>query len=109
MFLDIDHRLTRDPTSDRAAATHAGQAHFAGTGPQGRTCRECKFWITVSAGVSHAYYAGAARHGRTLKPHPCKLFRKFTGKPGTPVPYNAGACKYFEPSDNPPPIYPKRR
>jgi len=26
------------------AETFLGQAHIAGTGPEGRTCRECRFW-----------------------------------------------------------------
>lgn len=26
------------------ADTYLGQAHIAGTGPEGRTCRECRFW-----------------------------------------------------------------
>ena len=26
------------------ADTYLGQAHIAGTGPEGKTCRECRFW-----------------------------------------------------------------
>jgi hypothetical protein len=42
-LLFSEHMTAKDvhrPIAD----TYLGQAHIAGTGPEGRTCRECRFW-----------------------------------------------------------------
>lgn len=38
-----DH-LTASPVDAFARASYPGMAHFAGTGPRGKTCRECLFF-----------------------------------------------------------------
>jgi hypothetical protein len=105
MLLDLDPHLTRDPLTANASITHAGMAHFAATGPQGKTCRECKLWQLLK-GIFAAYYSSK---GKTLKPHPCQKFQQLTGKRGPCVPHNSCACKYFEQRESPPAIFDPRR
>ena len=95
--LDYDNKLTRDENiASRIAITHKGMAHFAGTGPKGRTCRECINWLGGD------YYRSG---GRLLKPASCAEFkRRMNGKEGPKVPHNASACNCFAPSENPPKI-----
>ena len=63
--------LKRLPFDDGIAKTFLGQAHIAGTGPDGMTCRECTFWHslrtvkTTGGGCgSGALPARAQREGR---------------------------------------------
>ncbi|ACL60615.1 hypothetical protein [Methylobacterium nodulans] len=73
------------PVAQLAARTHKGQAHFAGTGPAGKQCRQCARWMFV----------GQWRHGPA--PSPCGKYRELMRQKGKPVPYGAAACKFFEP------------
>jgi hypothetical protein len=73
------------------STTHAGQAHWANSGPFGAVCGECAF-----LGYSRQHFnkngdpVGATRHGG------CEKFRELTGTHGPVVPAHAAACKYFE-------------
>lgn len=69
----------------------AGMAHFAGTGPDDKTCRECQFWR------SEGWSAGGP-----LKAGACAKFRQMMQKPGPKVPHSASACKYFDENPMPP-------
>jgi hypothetical protein len=97
MTLYRDHisgKLTRpDPALDAAArVTFPGQAHFACTGPQGRTCRECLNW-------QHGawdYHSKIGKHHGLIKPATCAKYQMITQKVGAKIPDDAGACKYFE-------------
>lgn len=100
LFYDDDNHLTKDRLSPLASRTHRGMAHFAGTGPRGKTCRECKYWAACNG-----YYAKSSRHGDTLKPSPCLQFRKLTGGEGPGIPGSAPACKYFDPAKDPAPLF----
>ena len=102
MRLDLDEHLTADKNTSKALITHKGMAHFAGTGPTDKSCREC--WNWKISGLSHAYYSKHGKHGPTLKDHPCQKFRALTGSKGPDVPHESIACKYFESSDTPPSI-----
>lgn len=81
------------------ARTRLGQAHFAGSGPPGKTCRECAYF-----GVS-----GYSESTRILKDGPCKKFVEIShetqrsGKAPT-FPHTALACKYFKAAEVPAPI-----
>lgn len=92
--------LARDEWDSRFQQTHVGQVHFAGTGPKGRTCRECKFYGQNAKRWPDYYEAGASRdqlmQATCGKPMPGKVRRKF--------PHSALACSLFEPIDNPPPV-----
>ncbi len=81
-----------------ARLSHPGQAHFAGTGPQGKTCRECVHWNAPRSYFD--YYSKGSKHGQVLKPQKCaKYFRLMNGSFGDNVPHEAPSCKYFEQSE----------
>jgi hypothetical protein len=95
LFRDpLSDKLTQpDPTTTRMArATFTGMAHFAGTGPEGMSCRQCLHW-------DHREYDYHSKNGKyhgLIKAASCKKFKAMTNKQGDPVPDNADACKYFE-------------
>lgn len=88
--------------------THLGQAHLAGTGPAGKTCRECRFFGLVDTKnggglVSPGYYAKSSKElANTLKngkcgaPMPHKANRRF--------PHYAKSCRLFEQAASPFPV-----
>jgi hypothetical protein len=105
MLLDLNQHLARDPATDRALITHRGQAHFGGTGPKGKTCRECVHWCTFP-GTRPDYYG--AQKGREIKDQSCREFKRLTQRVGPAVPPDAPACKFFTLTESPPPIFEKR-
>lgn len=78
-----------------------GMAHFAGTGPRGLTCRECRHWHHES----FAYYARTGKWGGLIKPALCAKYKALTGKQGAAVPNDAASCRHFVINDKPPPRY----
>lgn len=86
--LAIDPHLTQaHPNHWEIADSYPGMAHFAGTGPKGRRCRDCAFW----AGGENT----KASRPR-VKAAPCAKFRHLTRAAGKPVPARAWSCKYFQ-------------
>jgi hypothetical protein len=83
-------KLHRDDTDLLATRTHMGQAHFAGTGPSGKTCRECVYYD--GKGRALLYY----RVDGTLKAGYCHY--NIPGKASGRFPHYAAACKMFEQS-----------
>lgn len=86
-----DH-LTPAPVDDLARASYAGMAHFAGTGPAGKTCRECAFW----AHGPYDYRAKVGKYRGLIEPATCNKYRRITTRTGSKVPDDAMACRYFE-------------
>ena len=88
-------------TTKQVNSSYDGMAHFAGTGPAGRTCRECVFWAR-QGGVKTSF----ARLGGELLPRRCRKFRKLTmGRVvNTGVPHQAEACRHFEANQCAPPV-----
>jgi len=85
------------PTQHQVDLTHDGQAHWAGTGPANKTCRECAHFC-----ADRRYSAASVSHAKgELTPAPCRLYRRRTGRLRN-IPHRAVACKYFEQNDNPP-------
>lgn len=80
--------------------THPGQAFWAGTGPQGKTCRACMHWACDGYLIS----SGLLKTARCIK------YRALMhGADGCSIPHYAKACKYFEETDTVPPLEnPKR-
>jgi hypothetical protein len=100
-----DRHLTEDRIGCMSTRTYCGQAYFAGSGPAGKTCRECACWAPPAGLAKHAYAAGT----RQLKPCRCRKYTWLTGgRSGGDIPHGALACRYFEPSDSPPPPFAKR-
>jgi hypothetical protein len=79
-------------TSDAQRLTEPGMAHFAGTGPDGATCGQCKFrgyWRERMNGSG--FPIGGSRS------QACAKFHSLTGGHGPAINKNLRACKYFEP------------
>jgi hypothetical protein len=95
LFRDaISGHLTSGPCDRMARATHPGMAHFAGTGPQFKTCRDCAHW-------DHGpqdYHPKRGKFGGLIKPAPCRKYRAVANINGDKVPDDAAACKHFSPA-----------
>lgn len=100
---EIQGHLTSAPFDKNARLTYPGQAHFAETGPSGRTCRECVFY-KHSPGD---YYARNGKHRGLIQPAPCRKFQQLTRSEGPAIPDHALSCKYFEENPEPPSRYMK--
>lgn len=116
--------LTSAPYDAAIRATFLGQAHIAGTGPEGKTCRECIFWHAwTRVKVGNEYETRPAppsyfsfRH----VDHPGELKRArcnfpIINKAKRSIPHHASACSKFDPAEaplpaklDPPPAKPKR-
>lgn len=91
------------PEHERIGQTYLGQAHIAGTGPEGKTCRECRWFGPpgYSGGVELGIYA-SCRGGGRLRPQKCN--KPIANKASDRIPYDAKACRLFEQRDVPMPI-----
>ncbi len=89
------------------AATMPGMAHFALTGPEGKTCRECFFWQPQPRAPDFEPPILRNSGKRT-----CRQYKNLMrGKSGNAVPHDAPACRYFEQEKRllPTPLYPLKR
>lgn len=108
--INVSPRLKDDGSHAAIAATHLGQAHLAGTGPQGKTCSDCAFWhlwkrVKVDGVLQvtkadpgnfsdkHEKTPGARKDALCNKPILNKARRK--------VPPHASACRFFTPRNAP--------
>jgi len=74
-----------------------GMAHFAGTGPRGKTCGHCTYW-------GYSKESGRGRENKEtdeiykpMKSHKgCKKYFLITGKHGPAIKAALLSCKYFE-------------
>lgn len=79
--------------------TAEGMAHWAATGPERTTCRQCSHWN------HEGYYsAGKKIGGNALKPGVCSKYAALTRRKGKKIPHATPSCKYFEQSDRAPTI-----
>lgn len=70
-----------------------GMAHWSGTGPRDKTCRECTRWLA----------RGYSKEGAILDA-PCAKYKDMTGRAGARVPARTTSCQFFDQSPNPPAI-----
>lgn len=98
---DFDHPI-RD--------TYLGQAHIAGTGPVGKTCRECIHWHQwkFSKAADEFIPAPPGYFSKRHKVHPLEpkkayCNRPMLNKPKRLIPHTAKACRLFEASEKPMP------
>lgn len=96
---DFDHPIRE---------TYLGQAHIAGTGPEGKTCRECTHWhkwkYSKSANgyvpVSSGYFS--KKHKTTpLEPKKAYCNRPILNKAKRLIPHAAKSCRLFELANDP--------
>jgi hypothetical protein len=73
-------------------ATYAGQAHWAGSGPVGKTCGQCAF-----LGYFKQHYSASGDLVGSERTRGCKRYHELTGIHGPAVPAVASACRHFEP------------
>lgn len=70
--------------------SYPGMAHTAGSGPEGKSCRQCARW-----GEYGVEYFSDGR----IKPHACQRFVNMMGHSlkGVPprIPHHALACRFF--------------
>lgn len=99
LFKDsLSDHLTASPVDTLARISHPGMAHFAGTGPHGKTCRECLFWKHGP----HDYRAKNGKYRGLIEPATCGKYRAITLNEGAKIPDDATACKYFDENSEPP-------
>lgn len=74
---------------DQYRVTAPGQAHFAGTGPSGMNCRQCRHWGSRMKDLP----------GPQVQRAQCGKYIELTkDAKGPPVPARALACQHFEPN-----------
>jgi hypothetical protein len=96
MIMRTPHLTTgHDPTlTAQIAKARPGMAHWAGSGPFGRTCGDCGY-LGYQQQIQNAIGVVVA----TKQRHGCAKFLALTGRHGANVPRNTEACRYFEPRD----------
>lgn len=98
LFKEAQLHLTEAPVDRFARASYPGMAHFAGTGPRLKTCRECLFY-------AHDKYDYRSKNGKLrglILPASCKKYKQITQQTGDKIPDDAQACKYFDQNPTPP-------
>lgn len=99
---DFDHPIRE---------TFLGQAHIAGTGPEGKTCRECRFWGRKATRKSpegktqeylkHPGYYGKRHQYLALEAKKASCTKPVLNKAKRLIPHSAKSCRLFEPATNP--------
>ena len=79
----VDQHLHAAGFEDRIAETYLGQAHFAGSGPDGTACRNCQHWQREEEDFDRA----KAREAYCEYPIPGKRRRM--------IPASAGSCRFY--------------
>ena len=96
-----DEHMTHDPAHKMISQTYKGQAHNAGTGPKGKTCRECVFFgIDKALEFDHFGHRADCHNPGQLKEARCH--KPWTGVRQQLFPHTALACTHFEQNENPP-------
>jgi hypothetical protein len=96
----ISDHMTAAPHDRTARMSYPGQAHFGGTGPALKTCRECRHW----GDGKPDYHSRTGKYHGLIRPAPCAKFRALMHEIGGKVPDDAPSCRYFEQAD----VVPKR-
>jgi len=93
MIMRTPHLTTGyDPTlTAQIAKTRPGMAHWAASGPLGRTCAECAY-LGYQQQVQNAIGVVVA----TKQRYGCAKFLALTGRHGAIVPQSTEACRHFE-------------
>jgi hypothetical protein len=83
-------------------ATQPGMAHWAGSGPPLKTCRECVFF------ENNGFYARNGKHRGALQPGRCKKYQAMMqGRAGNKIDHWLSSCKYYKANENPPAMFDK--
>lgn len=104
----LRHGLHHDYSAEQRAmigGTAAGMAHWAGTGPVGKTCRECEFLYGVTAFGAERY---PPRDAGELRARRCHKRTLLSGVEGEPIHPSSSACRYFVENPKPPAMHARR-
>lgn len=83
----------------RGARTYPGMAHWGGSGPNEKTCRECVHFL------SPGYFeASNARTPNRLKDGRCGKYKAMMSEEGAAFPPDASACRFFSENPSAPPL-----
>ena len=103
---DQQTKMFDDETERGLRITPRGMAHWSGTGPEGKTCRECAHYTNegryTSSNKRHA--TGQLKPGlcrETMRMQKAQEMTKRSTKPPK-FPWHMSACKRFEQHPNPP-------
>jgi hypothetical protein len=95
--------------SNQLQKTYPGMAHLAGTGPSGKTCRECAMWgmpSHVEGGPPlyryRPFHAGGELCGRRCQKYHKLMLAGLHVIRGQTVPHHAPACRHFVEVASPP-------
>lgn len=101
---DQHTRMFDKATEDGLRKTPPGMAHWAGSGPEGKTCRECLRYSDEGRYAANAkkHPAGGLKPGRCLKFQEMRKAQREKNIKGDKFPHTTPACKYFEQHPNPP-------
>ena len=93
----ISDHLTEIPGVPSKAAAIRGMAHFAGSGPSGKTCGDCLHRGYRRQSLKEHWDAAIRQMVSNFYRHPgCAMYRKLTGRHGSKIAPENHACKYFE-------------
>lgn len=108
----FSEHLTEAKCDSPIRDTFLGQAHIAGTGPKGRTCRECIWWRLIgkrrqAGGGIVEFVKAPAYFGKRHKDAPGELkkqrcTRPILNKANRLIPHHAKSCRLFEASEHAP-------
>lgn len=100
--------LTHSENLEGVCGTNLGQAHFANTGPAGKTCRECSHWGRFGEGshgkkipIDPVYSGSHSDDLMHLNSAPCNY--RIANKSDLYVPHDSGSCRFFEFNQSAPP------
>ena len=98
MSMDVPLTVLDIKFNEMVNQTRSGQAHWAGTGPKGVSCRECSHWE----------FDGYKPDG-TLKPASCAMYLTLSYTKGKKFSHEAISCKFFKKNENPPTVSKPRK
>lgn len=92
--MDYMTKIAGVPSTDDAIP---GMAYFAGTGPDGKTCGQCKFRGLVRQSQKATYNEERQEFvHKSYRTTQCQMFKRLAGDYGAAVKKDNPACKYFE-------------
>lgn len=92
--MDYMTKLEGVPSKDDAIPD---MAFFAGTGPAGKTCGQCKHRGLTRESQKAIYNEKLQEFvHRSYRTSQCAMFKRLAGDYGTPVGADNLSCKYFE-------------
>jgi len=91
----LNHNLT--DLNATQVQSEPGMAHFAGTGPRGKTCGHCIYWGYSKEYGREKTNKETGEKYKPMKAHEgCKKYFLVTGKHGPAIKSALLSCKYFE-------------